>query len=174
MAASSQHPSRKPAPRGGADGLFYVYRTPHGPLTIRSEGNAITDIALGEVALPGTRKPSAAANEAATQILEYLAGKRRSFDLELAPTGSAFQKLVWNALREIPYGESLTCADMARTLGRPGAHRSVGSAVRSNPLAIVVPAHRVVGANGTPLGSGRTADVKQALLRMERDLAFRG
>lgn len=170
MATASHHLPHDRA-RKGAGAAFFPYNTPHGPLTIGCDGNAITAVALGETRLNGERKPNALTNDAATQILEYLAGKRRAFDLELAPAGSPFQWEVWRAVEGIPYGTSLTCAELARKLGRPGSHRSVGAAVRSNPLAILIPAHRVVGANGKPLGTGRQAAVKQALLRMEREAA---
>lgn len=167
-------PSR-PAPTAASrrathpGGLFYPYLTPHGPLTIRVEGAAITDVALGDASFDGTKKPSEAASRAATQIQEYLAGKRRSFDLELAPHGSAFQLEVWRAIARIPFGQTRTCAQIADELGNPGGFRAVGAAVRKNPLAILIPAHRVVDANGKPLGSGKSAELKGALLRMERD-----
>lgn len=155
----------------GEGALFYSYPTPHGPITIRSFNGAVTDVALGDVKLDGTRKPSTATNAAATQIQEYLAGKRRSFDLRLDLRGSDFQQETWRAVANIPYGTCLTCAQLAERMGRAGSHRAVGAAVRANPLAIVVPAHRVTSANGKPLGTGRSAAVKSALLKMERDNA---
>ena len=167
------HPAPAAAPRRAArpDGLFYPYLTPHGPLTIRADGDAITDVALGDVPFDGAKGPSEAAGRAATQIQEYLAGKRRSFDLELAPRGSAFQKEVWRAVARIPFGQTRTCAQIADALGNTGGFRAVGAAVRKNPLAILIPAHRVVDANGKPLGTGKSAELKGALLRMERDIA---
>ena len=167
------HPAPAAAPRRAArpDGLFYPYLTPHGPLTIRADGDAITDVALGDVPFDGAKGPSEAAGRAATQIQEYLAGKRRTFDLELAPRGSAFQKEVWRAVARIPFGQTRTCAQIADDLGNAGGFRAVGAAVRKNPLAILIPAHRVVDANGKPLGTGKSAELKGALLRMERDIA---
>ena len=153
----------------GEGALFYAYPTPHGPITIRSFNGAVTDVALGDVQLDGMRKPSAATNAAATQIQEYLAGKRRAFDLRLDLCGSDFQQEAWRAVAEIPYGTCLTCAQLAERMGRTGSHRAVGAAVRANPLAIIVPAHRVTSANGKPLGTGRPAAVKGALLKMEMD-----
>ena len=159
------HPAPAAAPRRAArpGGLFYPYLTPHGPLTIRADGDAITDVALGDVPFDGAKGPSEAAGRAATQIQEYLAGKRRTFDLELAPRGSAFAR--------IPFGQTRTCAQIADALGNAGGFRAVGAAVRKNPLAILIPAHRVVDANGKPLGTGKSAELKGALLRMERDIA---
>lgn len=167
------HPAPAAAPRRAArpGGLFYPYLTPHGPLTIRADGDAITDVALGDVPFDGAKGPSEAAGRAATQIQEYLAGKRRSFDLELAPRGSTFQKEVWRAVARIPFGQTRTCAQIADALGNAGGFRAVGAAVRKNPLAILIPAHRVVDANGKPLGTGKSAELKGALLRMERDIA---
>lgn len=156
-----------------ARGLFYPYLTPHGPLTIRAVGDAITDVALGDVAFDGERGPSDAASRAATQIQEYLAGKRRTFDVELAPRGSAFQQKVWRAVARIPYGQTRTCAQIADELGNAEGFRAVGAAVRKNPLALLIPAHRVVDAAGKPLGEGRSAQLKGALLRMEREAAAR-
>lgn len=168
--STPSHPVRRGGDIARSGGnLFYPYLTPHGPITIRTSGDRITDIALGDVSFEGARKPSEAAGRAATQIQEYLAGKRRRFDLELAPLGTAFQREVWDAVAQIPYGSSLTCAEIAGNLGRPESFRAVGSAVRKNPLAIVIPTHRVVDANGKPLGTGRSADLKGALLRIERD-----
>lgn len=170
--ATMPTPSKRTAAASTAHGegaLFYSYPTPHGPITIRSFNGAVTDVALGDVQLDGVRKPSAATNAAATQIQEYLAGKRRVFDLRLDLRGSDFQQEAWRAVADIPYGTRLTCAQLAERMGRDGSHRAVGAAVRANPLAIVIPAHRVTSANGKPLGTGRPAAVKSALLKMEMD-----
>lgn len=157
-----------------AASTYYAYRTPHGLLTIRADGSGITDVALGQRAFEGTRKPSDATNRAATQIMEYLAGKRHVFDLPLSPHGSPFQKQVWREIDRIPYGASVTCAQLASQLGNQDAFRAVGAAVRKNPLVILIPAHRVVGADGKPLGDGRSANLKAALLRLEQENLKRG
>lgn len=169
--ATPSHPAPHGAPSrtSCSSGLFYPYLTPHGPLTIRTDGTAITDVVLGDIPLDGRRKPSEAASCAATQIQEYLVGKRREFDLELAPRGSAFQRKVWSAITRIPYGQTRTCAQIAAQIESTGSFRAVGAAVRKNPLTILIPAHRVVDAAGGPLGSGRSAELKGALLRMERE-----
>lgn len=146
---------------------YYSYRTLYGLLTIRSNENGITDVVLGQRAFDGAHKPSALTNATATQIMEYLAGKRHVFDVPLAPQGSAFQLAVWREVTRVPYGSSVTCAQLAGQLGNAENFRAVGSAVRKNPISILVPAHRVVGADGHPLGSGKSADLKAALLRME-------
>lgn len=146
----------------------YVYRTPHGPITIGVAGGSVSAVALGDVALAGTRKPTALSNECANQLLEYFAGKRTSFDLPLKLQGSAFQREVWNALQNIPYGQTRTTSEIAEAIGKPGSFRMVGSAVRKNPLVVLVPAHRVVGANGKTPGSDAQAQRRAAFLELER------
>jgi O-6-methylguanine DNA methyltransferase len=105
---------------------------------------------------------------AATQICEYLEGKRTAFDLPLDLRGTPFQLEVWRALREIPYGETRTYADIAAAVGRPGATRAVGNANGANPLSLVVPCHRVVASGGRLGGYGGGLDLKARLLAMER------
>lgn len=146
----------------------FPYRTPYGMVTIRTSDAGITDIAFGDVALEGARQPSELANRTATELLEYFAGKRRTFDLPLAPAGSDFQRAVWDELSRVPYGATSTSADIARALGRPSSYRAVGAAVRANPVAVLVPDHRVVGANGRPLGTGARSRLGAALLDKER------
>jgi O-6-methylguanine DNA methyltransferase len=104
----------------------------------------------------------------ATQICEYLEGKRTAFDLPLDLRGTPFQLEVWRALREIPYGETRTYADIAAAVGRPGATRAVGNANGANPLSLVVPCHRVVASGGRLGGYGGGLDLKARLLAMER------
>ncbi len=101
------------------------------------------------------------------QLAEYFAGDRDAFDLELAPEGTDFQKQVWNDLLDIPAGETRTYSEIARRLGRPGAARAVGRANATNPIPIVVPCHRVVGADGTLTGYAGGLPVKQSLLEIE-------
>ena len=105
---------------------------------------------------------------AAQQILEYLDGKRVAFDLPLDLRGTDFQRRVWAELLAIPYGETRTYAELARTLGEPGAARAVGTANGANPCAIVVPCHRVVAAGGKLGGFGGGLPLKRRLLALER------
>lgn len=101
------------------------------------------------------------------QLTEYFAGARFQFDLPLAPQGTAFQKSVWQALVEIPYAETRSYADIARRIRRPKAVRAVGAANGRNPIAIIVPCHRVIGSNGTLVGYGGGLPMKQMLLELE-------
>jgi methylated-DNA-[protein]-cysteine S-methyltransferase len=101
------------------------------------------------------------------ELEEYFAGERREFDVELAPNGSPFQLSVWRALRAIPYGETASYGGIAAAVGQPGAARAVGGANNRNPIAIVVPCHRVIGASGSLTGYGGGLDRKQRLLALE-------
>lgn len=148
---------------------YYAYPTPYGPVTIGVTNGAVTRLVLGDVSLEGARKPSAASNKAATELQEYLAGKRREFSVAAAPAGSDFQRAVWRAAQNIPYGEARTNNEVAEILGKPGAFRAVGAAVRQNPTPLLVPAHRIVGANGRASGNDEHARLRDALLRMERE-----
>jgi O-6-methylguanine DNA methyltransferase len=105
--------------------------------------------------------------DARAQLEEYLAGRRREFDLELDLAGTAFQQRAWLALTEIPYGDTRTYAEQASRLGLPRGARAVGSANARNPLPIVVPCHRLVGASGKLTGYAGGLDRKERLLRLE-------
>ncbi len=109
----------------------------------------------------------ARAEPAARQFREYFAGTRTAFDLPLTPHGSDFQRRVWRALREIPAGHTRTYGEIARRVGQPSASRAVGMANHHNPLVVVVPCHRVVGADGTLTGYGGGLDRKRWLLEHE-------
>lgn len=101
------------------------------------------------------------------QLAEYFAGERRTFDLPLAPQGTEFQRAVWQALADIPYGETISYAQLATRVGKPTASRAVGAANGRNPLPIVLPCHRVIGADGSLTGFGGGLPTKQFLLRLE-------
>ena len=105
------------------------------------------------------------------QLAEYFNGTRRDFDLPLSADGTAFQHRVWNELCRIPYGETISYGELARRIGKPTASRAVGAANGRNPLAIVVPCHRVIGADSTLTGYGGGLPVKKALLALERRVA---
>ena len=145
-----------------------VFDTPVGPMALAEEENLLTHLWL-----PGQGYPRIAPHETELlaegkrQLLEYLTGLRREFSLPLGPRGTPFQMEVWRALEAIPYGETITYGELARRIGRPKAVRAVGQANHRNPLPILLPCHRVVGANGTLTGYGGGLELKEWLLRLE-------
>jgi methylated-DNA-[protein]-cysteine S-methyltransferase len=154
--------------------MNYAYLdSPIGPLLIAGDAHAVTRIAFpknGRLARPqpgSTESARGPIGEAMRQLREYFSGNRREFDLPLAPEGTAFQKMVWRGLQEIPYGETISYGELARRVGNPKASRAVGAANGKNPLPIVVPCHRVIGASGKLGGFGGGLPVKQALLAIE-------
>jgi methylated-DNA-[protein]-cysteine S-methyltransferase len=116
---------------------------------------------------PEGRRDAKRCKDAASQLGEYFAGKRREFELALAPVGTEFQLRVWSALRTIPYGAVRNYADIARAIGQPGAARAVGQANGCNPLPIVIPCHRVIASNGTIGGYSGGLAIKHRLLALE-------
>lgn len=107
----------------------------------------------------------------AVQLAEYFAGRRRTFDLPLAPRGTPFQHAVWDAIATVAAGATISYAELARRAGRPGSARAAGAATGRNPLAIVIPCHRIVGADGSLTGYAGGLARKRALLTLERDMA---
>lgn len=138
--------------------------SPFGLLTLTEENGAITALRFGGSA---ANDASPVLDAAETQLREYFAGERQSFDLPLAPAGTPFQRAVWDALCAIPYGETRTYAQIAAAIGSPKACRAVGMANNRNPIAILIPCHRVIGASGSLTGYAGGLDVKQALLALE-------
>ena len=145
-----------------------LFDTPVGAIGLEEENGAIVRLLL-----PGAPAPRIACHETPLltqgerQLLEYLAGGRRVFDLPLAPKGTEFYRSVWRALEDIPYGETRSYRDIAQAVGRPKAVRAVGQANHNNPISIIIPCHRVVGANGSLTGYGGGLDLKERLLRLE-------
>jgi len=150
--------------------------SPIGPLTIVARQGAITGLymdAQRHAPLPESFGPAAdPAQEpfatAAAQLSAYFAGQLTEFDLPLSPAATAFQERVWAGLRAIPYGETVSYGELARRLGSPAASRAVGLANGRNPIAIVIPCHRVIGADGSMTGYGGGLERKQFLLALER------
>ena len=108
--------------------------------------------------------------EAIRQLNEYFAGQRSDFDLPVEPAGTPFQKRVWSLLQEIPFGTTISYGELARRAGNPQASRAVGAANGKNPIPIVIPCHRVIGANGKLTGFGGGLPTKQALLALESNV----
>ena len=149
--------------------LHYVYmNTPVGVLTIAEEGGFITNIAFGERNFDGIMGENAVISQAKAQLEEYFAGARREFDLPLDMRGTDFQKRVWSALLTVPYGRTATYKDVAIKAGSPKGARAVGMANNKNPIVIVVPCHRIVGADGSLVGFAGGIDTKRFLLELEK------
>lgn len=123
-------------------------------------GTGATAIEVGDIAHPILRN-------AAAQLVEYFDGEREDFDLPLAMTGTEFQREAWEALREIPYGTTRSYAEQAKAIGRPTATRAIGAANGKNPIPIIVPCHRVIGADGSLTGYGGGEAAKRWLLNHE-------
>lgn len=150
---------------------FYI-ETEIGKMKIMENGTAITHMYFGGNE-PEDEKGTETAllTEAAKQLKEYLAGKRKDFDLPLAPEGTEFQQAVWNELQKIPFGETRSYGEVAKNIERPKASRAVGMANNRNPIPIFIPCHRVIGANGKLVGYAGGLDVKDRLLKLETDHA---
>ncbi len=154
--------------------MNYTYLdTPIGTLLIAGDGEAVRRIDFprnGKKSAPAegwTESARGPVGQAVKQLSEYFAGKRAEFDLPLAPEGTEFQRTVWRNLQDIPYGETISYGELAKRVGNPKASRAVGAANGQNPIPIVIPCHRVIGANGKLTGFGGGLPTKEALLALE-------
>lgn len=153
--------------------LFHTIDSPIGRLLLTGEDGALTGLYME----PHPRLPASAVHDpgafadAAAQLAAYFAGSLTSFDLPLAPSGTPFQLRVWEALRAIPYGETATYGEIAAGIGKPWASRAVGAANGQNPISVIVPCHRVIGADGTLTGYGGGLERKRILLELEAGIA---
>ena len=151
---------------------FRTVSTPLGDIAVVANEDGLTNLILpgDDVAIPTDASEGGPfVDAAATQLTEWFAGNRMSFDVPLAPAGTEFQQAVWTALCDIPFGATASYGDIAKSIGQPMATRAVGAANGRNPLPIIVPCHRVIGANGTLTGysGGEGLDTKQRLLDHE-------
>jgi methylated-DNA-[protein]-cysteine S-methyltransferase len=138
--------------------------TPFGPAWAAvNEAGALTAFGFGE-----PKQETGFSAALGDQLTEFFSGKRAQFELPLAPKGSEFQKQVWAELSRIPRGESISYAELARRVGRPGAARAVGRANATNPIALIVPCHRVIGSTGKLTGYAYGMELKEKLLNWER------
>jgi len=161
--------------------LYYATMdSPFGPLMLVATPTGLCRVGLpgeGRAALKGwlarwvgpeiPEENPAALSPAVAQLREYFSRLRREFDLPLDLRGTPFQQQVWAELRKVPYGQTVSYGELARRIGRPAAARAVGQAVGANPVPIIVPCHRVVGADGSLVGYGGGLEIKSALLRLE-------
>lgn len=144
----------------------YTYETGLGSVTFIEEDGTLLAISM-QCPSESIEKETSLTKEAFAQLSEYLKGKRKTFDLPFQMRGTEFQKQVWQALLDIPYGETRSYKQIAEDIGNPKAVRAVGMANNRNPLLIVVPCHRVIGSNGKLVGYGEGIEMKEFLLRLE-------
>ena len=154
-----------------SDRIASTLPTPIGELLLVGDGEALTAVEFDD-ARRGSPTPGGAGDsvieEAAAQLRAYFAGTRTTFDLPLRAAGTPFEQAVWEELRRIPYGETTSYGELAARVGEPTAARAVGRANGRNPLPIIVPCHRVIGADGSLTGFGGGLECKRALLDLER------
>jgi methylated-DNA-[protein]-cysteine S-methyltransferase len=156
------------------DRFYSLFASPIGELLLTSDGDALTGLHMvicrGKPAAgpePGCRRDDSALRLVREQLSAYFARELRDFELPLRMDGTPFQRRVWDELRRIPFGGTCSYTELARRIGQPGASRAVGSANGRNPIAIVVPCHRVIAADGTLGGYGGGLDRKEWLLEHE-------
>lgn len=156
-----------------ADNLITVsHLTPIGPIevTLCDTGIVSLDWSDAPAGHDNTSLPHAATGWLG-QLDEYFAGKRREFNLPILTSGTPFQEAVWRELRKIPYGETASYSEIARAIGRPRAFRAVAQACHVNPIAIIIPCHRVIGADGSLTGYAAGLEIKRQLLGLEHRVA---
>lgn len=145
-----------------------VLDSPIGLLTLVEEDGALREVRFGQRTENACLCHTPLLLKAEAELNEYFSGKRKTFDLPLAPVGTAFQQKCWKALLQIPYGETRTYAQQADMIGQPKACRAVGMGNHCNPLPILIPCHRVVGKNGKLTGYAGGLEIKEKLLQIER------
>lgn len=139
-----------------------------GNMAIIEENNSIIEIQMNKkIEEQISQKDTPLLKETEKQLLEYLEGKRKVFQVPLNPKGTKFMKEVWTALQEIPYGETKTYGQIAQRIGKPKAARAVGMANHRNPIPIIIPCHRVIGSNGKLVGYALGMEKKEFLLTLE-------
>lgn len=150
-----------------------IISTPIGPLMLTGDDHALTGLHLPNrhAATDGLTRDDERFAQEARQLEQYFAGTRTSFEIPLRLEGGKFERRVWDELLRIPYGATDSYGALARRLGDPGAARAVGTANGRNPIAIVVPCHRVIGANGALVGYGGGLECKRTLLELEAGIA---
>ena len=144
-----------------------IVKTPIGDICILEENNKIIGLTLDNEKYCYTEKNTEILNETEKQLNEYFWGKRKKFNVPINPKGTEFQKQVWNELLKIPYGQTVTYKRIAQKIEKPNAARAVGMANHNNPIAIIVPCHRVVGSNSKLVGYAFGLEKKQFLLDLE-------
>ena len=144
------------------------YQMPIGMICVEEEDGAVTGLYMEEAATEDDHETELL-KQVHTQLIEYFNHRRHSFDLPVRLEGTDFQKQVWKALQDIPYGKTCSYGELAGMIKRPNAARAVGGANHNNPVLIIVPCHRVIGANGDLVGFGAGLGVKEFLLKLEQE-----
>jgi methylated-DNA-[protein]-cysteine S-methyltransferase len=152
--------------------IYTTMESPIGELLLLGDGDVLHGLYMQAGRKPIRVQTAWARDDSAfadvrRQLSEYFAGERSDFDVAMHLEGSAFQRTVWHALTEIPYGETISYGELARRIGRPDLARAVGTANGQNPIAVIVPCHRVIGSNGKLVGYGGGLDNKRRLLELE-------
>lgn len=150
-----------------------IYYSPVGAIQLEYEDGVVTALKNAEAGAKG-EPPSALAELVFRQLDEYFAGTRTAFTFPYRLHGTPFQEKVWQALRQIPYGETRSYKDIAEAIGHPKAFRAVGMTNNANPIFIAIPCHRVIGANGSLVGYGGGLEMKKALLELEKKVKEQG
>jgi methylated-DNA-[protein]-cysteine S-methyltransferase len=159
--------------------FFTTMPSPVGRLTLVGEGDDLVALYFDHDPFAAKARAAGARDDrrlrrAVTELEEYFAGARTQFDLPLAPQGTAFQKAVWRALVGIPFGATASYGEIARSIGQPAASRAIGGANHRNPIAIIIPCHRVIGADGSMTGYGGGLPNKRLLLDLEARVTSSG
>lgn len=146
--------------------FYYTFVSNVGEITVTSDENYIKAVHFGRSEYETKLTPLI--TEAVNQLREYFKGDRKIFTVPLKPDGTDFQQKVWKALTEIPYGQTISYGEIAEKIGKPGGARAVGNANNKNPIAIIIPCHRVIGANGSLTGYAAGLNIKKQLLSLEK------
>ncbi|PCJ22951.1 MAG: cysteine methyltransferase [SAR86 cluster bacterium] len=160
--------------------IYYEYHTtPIGKLLLAGDGDSLNLLGFPGGKMQRRHEPewvsdSSSFKEVRQQLDSYFAGELEEFELSLKPTGTTFQESVWQALLEIPYGETWSYGQLAKHIGKPKASRAVGAANGLNPIPVIIPCHRVIGASGKLTGFGGGLETKQYLLGLESESATPG
>lgn len=150
---------------------IFSYETDIGRINIVENNNAIIEIYFGENEISNDIeiKETSLIKKTIKQLEEYFMGKRKAFDISIFSEGTEFQKKVWNELINIPYGETRSYGEIAKRVNNPKGARAIGMANNKNPISIIIPCHRVIGASGKLVGYGGGLDIKEKLLKLEKE-----
>ena len=145
----------------------YTYFFPIGSITVAATQDAVTHVCFGKSCFDFPVRKTPLISRCAQELEEYFSKKRTRFDLPLLPEGTDFQQKVWQALQKIPYGQTRSYRDIAAAIGSPRAYRAVGRANHANPIAVLIPCHRVIAQTGALCGYAAGADIKKQVLELE-------